>query len=81
MIVWISQNDFYGYLTFKCWVVKNGRAHLNKSAAFTAGLLKYAISDIQLDNKKNYYQKLMYDLMSPPDIKELKDTAYKNAFS
>ena len=39
-----------------------------------AGLFKYTTSDIQLDNKKNY-QKLMYDLMSPPDIKELKDTA------
>ena len=34
---------------------------------------------MQFDNKKNY-QKLMYDLMLPPGIKELKHNAYKNTF-
>ena len=34
---------------------------------------------MQFDNKKNY-QKLMYDLMSPPGMNELKQNAYRNAF-
>ena len=51
-------------------MVTKGRAPLNNSAAFS----------IQFDNTKNY-QKLMYDLMSPPGIKKVEDTTYKNAFS